>query len=241
MSATQGLVAETVPFSCVDGPGNRFVVFLQGCNFDCIACHNPQTIARRSPGCSSVDVDELLEEIRRVAPFLSGVTVSGGEATIQPRFVRALFAAIKGDPQLCRLTCFIDSNGSAGTQVWDELAPVTDGVMVDLKCLDPAVHLALTTRRNDRVLDSIRYLAAIGLLAEVRLLLIDGVNDDPALLLATAKWLADIDPRMRIKLIAFRPHGVRAEAGRFETPSPAAMRAARDLMTDAADFDVVLV
>ena len=43
MNPTRGLVADTIPFSCVDGPGNRFVVFLQGCNFDCVACHNPAT------------------------------------------------------------------------------------------------------------------------------------------------------------------------------------------------------
>ena len=44
MNATLGLVTDTIAFSNVDGPGNRFVVFLQGCNFDCIACHNPYTI-----------------------------------------------------------------------------------------------------------------------------------------------------------------------------------------------------
>ena len=78
-----GLVADTITFSNVDGPGNRFVVFLQGCNFDCVACHNPQTI----PGHASVDghrarrmrVDEVVADIRRAAPFISGITVSGGE------------------------------------------------------------------------------------------------------------------------------------------------------------------
>ena len=241
MSATRGLVADTIPFSGVDGPGNRFVVFLQGCNFDCVACHNPQTIPRVSDRCASIGTDELLDEIRRVAPFLSGVTVSGGEATVQWRFVHGLFAAIKSDPELSRLTCFIDSNGAAARHVWDVLAPVTDGVMVDLKCLDPVIHLALTTRRNELVLDSIRYLARIGLLAEVRLLLVAGVNDDPALLRATATWLAGIDPHLRIQLIAFRSHGVRAGADAFATPTPAAMRAARDLMTEAADFQVTTV
>ena len=88
---TRGLVSDTISFSNVDGPGNRFVVFLQGCNFDCIACHNPQTI----PGHAFVEghhpqrrsVDDVLVEIRRAAPFVRGVTVSGGEATQQPVFV----------------------------------------------------------------------------------------------------------------------------------------------------------
>ena len=83
---TVGLVASTIPFSSVDGPGNRFVVFLQGCNFDCVACHNPQTIDHTGAGTEArpVTVAELLGEIRRAAPFIRGVTVSGGEATQQP-------------------------------------------------------------------------------------------------------------------------------------------------------------
>src|SRR5688572_11149999 len=148
MNATHALVADTIPFSAVDGPGNRFVVFLQGCNFHCIACQNPQTIPPRSDQCSSASVAELVAQIRRVAPFLSGVTVSGGEATLQWKFVRTLFSRLKSDPDLSRLTCFIDSNGAASRHVWDEFAPVTDGVMVDLKCLDPVIHLALTARPN---------------------------------------------------------------------------------------------
>ena len=48
-SAPSGLLADVVPFSWVDGPGNRFVVFFQGCNFDCLACHNPHTIPPRTP------------------------------------------------------------------------------------------------------------------------------------------------------------------------------------------------
>ena len=77
----------------------------------------------------------------RVAPFLSGVTVSGGEATLQAAFVRAFFERVGADPELGRLTRFVDSNGMAAAAVWDQLLPVTDGVMLDLKALDPHVHV----------------------------------------------------------------------------------------------------
>ena len=118
MKVPRGLVADLIPFSWVDGPGNRSTVFLQGCNFDCKACHNPQTIARESVHARRMGVAELLAELRLTAPYISGVTVSGGEATEQPEFLAALFAAIKADAQLGRLTCFIDSNGSASAQTW---------------------------------------------------------------------------------------------------------------------------
>jgi len=253
MSSPLGLITDTISFSNVDGPGNRFVVFLQGCNFNCIACHNPYTIdvcsecgdcvvACPSGALSITDaggmawddtvcagteaciavcpydstpkarrrtVDEVLVSIRRAAPFLSGVTVSGGEATLQPEFVTALFAAVKADPVLRHLTCFVDSNGSADRATWDALAPVMDGAMIDLKCIDDGIHRSMTGQSNVAVLDSIRHLHALGRLYEVRLLLVPGVNDDPLLLARTALWLAEVDPHLRVVLIGFRAHGVR--------------------------------
>jgi pyruvate formate lyase activating enzyme len=243
--STSGLVADTIPFSVVDGPGNRFVVFVQGCNFDCIACHNPQTI----PGHASCDghhprrmtVDDLLPAIRRAAPFLSGITVSGGEATTQPAFVEALCSAVKSDPALARLTCFVDSNGGCDTGLWDRLAPVLDGVMIDLKCLDPRLHRELTAQPNDRVLASIGRLHQLGLLYEVRLLLVGGLNDDPALLRRTATWLASVDPHLRVKVIGFRAHGVRPHDPPLREPGPEAVTAAADLLRSVSPFDVCVI
>jgi pyruvate formate lyase activating enzyme len=218
--APQGLVADVVRFSWVDGPGNRFVVFLQGCNFNCLACHNPHTIPRQTPRARVVEAAELVEEIRPLAPFLGGVTVSGGEATVQAPFVRALFDALAADGELHRLTRFIDSNGAAPPQAWSSLLPVTDGVMLDLKALDPTVHQYLTGSDNAEVLAAIRQVAAAGKLYEVRLLLVPGINDDPATLESTVRWLLGVDPAMRIKVIGFRQHGVRAEAKGWPEATP---------------------
>ncbi len=158
MSSTPVRLADVVPFSWVDGPGNRFVVFAQGCPFDCLACHNPETIPPRGPDTRDTTVASCSTQIRLAEPFLAGVTVSGGEATAQWRFVRALFNALRADRQLARLTTYVDTNGHALPRVWDALLPVTDGFMVDLKALDPEVHRRLTGRDNALVLDSIRYL-----------------------------------------------------------------------------------
>lgn len=241
MSTSRALLADTIPFSCVDGPGNRFVVFVQGCNFDCQACHNPQTIPLHVPHAREVSVDELVEEIRGAAPYLSGVTVSGGEATLQPDFLHALFSALRNDPELARLTTMVDSNGSCSTAVWDRLAPVMDGAMIDLKCFDAKRHLALTGQPNHDVLRSISHLAAIGRLEEVRLLIAPGQNDQTDLLRRTARWLSGVDRNVRVKVIGFRRHGVRGVAQQWPEATPSDLERCRDLLRDVGLSSVVTV
>ncbi len=243
--AVTGYVADTISFSSVDGPGNRFVVFMQGCNFDCVACHNPQTIPGHEPlegyHPRHLEVDELLVEIRRAAPFIRGVTASGGEATQQPEFLRALFTAIKNDPDLGHLSCFVDSNGAAARRVWDLLATVIDGVMIDLKCLDPDIHREMTGEANDLVLASVEHLADIGLLYETRLLLLAGVNDDDGLIVQTAEWLAAIDPAMRVKLIGYRGHGARPQVPALVEPTHEALLHAAELLWSVAPFEICTI
>ncbi|MCP4959994.1 MAG: YjjW family glycine radical enzyme activase [Actinomycetia bacterium] len=287
MNETHGLVTDTIPFSNVDGPGNRFTVFLQGCNFNCVACHNPYTIGVcddcgacvegcptgalviGSDGvdwnqdacdggdqCTSVcpidatpkakrrSVRSLLIDIERAAPFLSGVTVSGGEATQQADFVDALFTAIKSstNPRVARLSCMVDTNGAVDTSVWNRLSGVMDAAMVDLKCFDDGIHQQMTGSSNNRTLESIEHLAHLGLLYEVRLLLVAGINDEPNLLGRTGTWLAEVDPSMRIKLMAYRSHGVRpADPPLVEPGRDLIDRASGALTGASADFDITLV
>ena len=260
---TKGQLNDIERFSFVDGPGNRFVIFLQGCNFNCKACHNPYTIndcdhcgicvspcpenalfvldgkvvltpeictecdecikicpIDSTPLSRTVTVAQLLDEIRAVADFISGITVSGGEATLQADFVFDLFAAIKADSKLSTLSCFIDSNGSAEIKTWDKLLKVCDGTMIDLKVLDREQHISLTDVDNDAVLSSIKYLAKRKRLYEVRLLIVAGQNDTADEILQTAKWLHDVDENIRVKIIAFRQHGVREEY-QFNEPDKA--------------------
>ncbi|WP_323914170.1 YjjW family glycine radical enzyme activase [Aeromonas caviae] len=252
------LVSRVLPFSCVDGPGNRLVLFLQGCNFRCPGCHNPHTIRlcddcgdclavcpsgalamsegkvhwqealctdcdacleacprSASPKTRQMSVAEVLALLRRYGPLLTGITVSGGEATTQLPFVIALFTAIKAAPDLARLTCLLDSNGSLGKTGWQRLLPVLDGAMIDLKGWREPVHLALTGRGRERVLVSLQLLAQAGKLAEVRLLMVPGRSDfldaTGALKEALTTFLLSLGP-VPIRLNGFRHHGVRGEA-----------------------------
>jgi len=284
VKVAQGHLNDTIRFSAVDGPGNRFVVLLQGCNFNCVACHMPHTInscdscgvcvepcpemalyfdghhhvvadSDECTGCAiCIDVcpndstpltemirlDRLTRQIADVAHFLTGVTVSGGEPTLQSDFVASLFCAIKCEHDLSRLTTFVDSNGHASRRVWDRLLPVMDGAMIDLKALDPDIHIALTGQNNTLVLDTIRYLAEWDRLYEVRLLMVPGMNDDPAMVERTAHWLRRVDPSLRIKLIGFRNDGVRNAFAGIPSADPRHISLLADVIRDVGFENLVV-
>ena len=113
--------------------------------------------------------------------------------------------------------------------------------MIDLKCLDPEIHRRMTGQPNDQVLASIEHLHARGLLHEVRLLLLAGVNDDPALLRRTAEWLARLDPSMRVKVIGFRAHGARPHDPPLREPGPEGVHTAAEVLAAVAPFEVEVV
>jgi pyruvate formate lyase activating enzyme len=230
---TRALIADVVDASCVDGPGNRYVVFLQGCTFNCLTCHNPHTIACQPTGESRwVDIEELHTDIARKARFLSGVTVSGGEATLQWQAVDELFQRLAADPITAQLTRLVDSNGDAEPHVWNVLANWMHGAMIDLKALDPDVHLALTGRPNTRVLASLRQLTRVERLAEVRLLIVPDVNDEPDQLAATARWLGTLDPVPLVIVQGFRHDGTRPIARHFEEATATHLTTAEAILVE---------
>ncbi|MEO1058147.1 MAG: radical SAM protein [Actinomycetota bacterium] len=226
MNAMPALVADIVRSSFVDGPGNRYVVFFQGCTFNCLACHNPHTIGvHPTADTRQMSVSEIVADVAESAPFISGVTVSGGEATCQSTVVAELFAQLAGDPRTAHLTRLVDSNGDADRVVWESLAPGMHGAMIDLKAFDDDVHQLLTGRSNQRVLQSLRCLDELDRLAEIRLLVVPGLNDDAEMLARTARWIGELASTPRIRVIAFRHAGTRPIARRLREATSADIEA----------------
>ena len=245
------LVNRILPFSSVDGPGNRTVFFLQGCNFNCGYCHNPETInvcnncgacasvcptgaiqlrdgmvhyqralccacdaclracvRDASPKVEEMQPEEALGILREHLPFIRGITVSGGECTLQRDFVLALF---RGAKQM-GLGTLLDSNGNYDFEQDEQLLSVCDGVMLDVKCFDPVAHRALTGQSNALVLKNLTFLASIGKLEEVRTVVVPDVlpNEDTVRRvceLLKPYWAAGA--MIGYKLLRFRPLGVR--------------------------------
>jgi pyruvate-formate lyase-activating enzyme len=241
-SRARGLLAGTVPVSMSAGPGPRFVVVLQGCTFDCLACDHPTTIPHRVVGGARwVEVDELVAAIRAVHPGVAGVTVAGGEATGQWSFVLELFQALRDDPELSGLTRFVHTNGDAEAGVWELLGPVMDMAVVDLKAFDPDVHRFLTGRSNERVLVTVELLARRRQLHEVRLLLLPGINDSDRELLRTADWLQRVAPGVPLRLQGFHQEGVRCLAEGFPEMTAEQLRRAAATLSLAGLVEVTTV
>lgn len=220
MSAPRLLVASVEPVSFVDGPGARLTVFLQGCNLDCVNCHNPSLIDAHG-SAAWWEIDQLLDLLRPRAGFLRGVTLSGGEATGQLDGLVALLAAIGDDAELAHLTRLVDTNGTLDPAGWERLVPVMEGAMIDLKAIDEATHRRLTGAGNAEVLRSIRLVHARGRLHELRLLIIEGVNDQPDVLDRTARFVTELDADLPLRVLAFRHHGTRAKARHWPETSAA--------------------
>lgn len=250
--AKTACVNKILPFSSVDGPGNRSVVFLQGCSFRCQYCHNPETMAfcihcglcvrhcpagalavvdgkvvhdpSRCTGCDTcihicphlasprtreMTVEEILAVVAKNIPFVRGLTVSGGECTLnRGPFLTELLSGAKE----LGLHTLLDSNGSYDFAAAPALMAVTDGVMLDVKAWNCEQHRNLTGQDNELVLHNLEYLARAGKLTEVRTVVVPGLFDAAQTVEHTARLVAATGSvNTRYKIICYRPMGVRKE------------------------------
>ena len=142
-----GRVHSIETMGTVDGPGIRFVVFVQGCPMRCAYCHNPDTWSVN--GGTMVTVEHLIDEFQSNHEFYrsGGITVSGGEPLLQPEFLADLFRAMHNNPDGRVHTC-LDSCGyafdPAHPEKFDAVLNETDMVLLDIKHADPVEHKKLT-------------------------------------------------------------------------------------------------
>jgi pyruvate formate lyase activating enzyme len=176
-----GRVHSIETFGTVDGPGIRFVVFLQGCPWRCRYCHNPDTW-RVDAGTSMTASSLVAQACRYKAWFSSsggGVTVSGGEPLLQAAFVADFFERCRAEG----LHTCLDTAGAADSVDEASLSRVlaeTDLVLLDIKHTDPAAHLSLTGGRPDSALALARRLADMRIPVILRHVVVPGLTDADA-------------------------------------------------------------
>jgi pyruvate formate lyase activating enzyme len=185
-------------------------------------------------------VDQLLTLIRSQMHFINGVTVSGGEASLQLPFILALFSAMQSSSDLAHLSCMIDSNGSLSLGGWLQVLPYIQGAMIDLKSWQQDTHRYITGRDNHRVFSALKLLAEQGKLYEVRLLHIPEISDFDSEIEAVASYLRALPANVRVKLNAFQHHGVTGDALTWPTCTEAKMQQLANALSQNGVNNLVL-
>jgi pyruvate formate lyase activating enzyme len=148
--------------------------------------------------------------------FISGVSVSGGEPSLQILFLAQFFEIVK---RKSTLNTLIETNGFCGPCAYQPLLPCLDMALVDLKSIHPERHAQLTGKSLETVKDSIRFFAEQGKLYAVQQVIVPGFTDRQEEMRQTAQFLAGIDPEIRLNLLRFRPHGTSGAAAQWQSPS----------------------
>ncbi|KUK56554.1 MAG: Pyruvate formate-lyase 1-activating enzyme [Bacteroidetes bacterium 38_7] len=196
-------------FGVHDGPGIRLVIFSQGCPFRCLYCHNPDTQALETAKTETKTVDELIELLEREKPYFGknghsgGLTVSGGEPTLQAKTITTLFRKAK---ERGFHTC-LDSCGAIVNKDVEELYRFTDLLLLDVKHIDPLWHRRLVGQDNAKVLENAKIREKSGREMWLRYVLVPGWTDQEKHLVAWAKYFAHFTTVSKVEILPYHELG----------------------------------
>ncbi len=193
--------------SALDGPGMRYVLFLQGCPFRCKFCHNPDTWMLTDRTLR--DSGEVLKDIKKYESFFKfsggGVTVSGGEPLLQARFLAELFAKLKERG----IHTAVDTCGYTDISAHvDAVLKNTDLVLLDIKHLDSLWHRELTGKPNEKVLNFLKELQRRKIPVWIRVVVIPTITDDLDYMRALAKFLKKYSVVKKVEVLPYHALGV---------------------------------
>ncbi|MBR2838645.1 MAG: glycyl-radical enzyme activating protein [Kiritimatiellae bacterium] len=237
----QGIVFDIKRGVTKDGPGFRTSVFLKGCPLRCAWCHNPESqspeverAATTGEVCGrEMSEGEVMDEVRRDRVFYAssggGMTLTGGEPTMQPEFALALAGAARAEG----IGVALDTCGFAPWAVFERLLPFVDLFLYDLKCMDAARHRELTGADNAPILGNLRRLDAAGAKLWIRCPLVPGLNDSDSDLAALGDFVHSLRNVQKAEICPYHTLGLEkyAKFGRRVPPSvPAAPAAPADVV-----------
>lgn len=189
----------------VDGPGVRFVIFMQGCCLKCKYCQNRDTW--NVNGGNIYSVEEIVNRILRYKNYITpkgGVTVSGGEPLLQTKFLISLFTELK---KYNIHTC-IDTSGSfVINEEIKQLIDLTDLFLLDIKCINDEICKDLTGVSNKNELDFAKYLSKINKPIWIRQVLIPDITDNKDDLLELKNFLSSLNTVEKIELLPYHDLG----------------------------------
>ena len=209
--SVKGRISKFESFGSVDGPGVRFIVFLQGCPMRCLFCHNPETW--ESKGGEEWTAEDVLKKALRYREYWGdegGITVSGGEPLVQIDFLLELFRLAK---EAGVHTCIDTAGGPFNRSLswfskFEELMRYTDVLLMDIKHIDTAEHKTLTGMGNEHIIDLFRYLDSINKPIWIRHVLVPGITDDDGYLTRTRDFIRTLHNVERVEVLPYHAFAI---------------------------------
>lgn len=198
-------------FALVDGPGVRSVLFLQGCPFRCLYCHNPETWDFSKE--NEITPEEALKKLSRYAPYWKdngGITVSGGEPLSQLDFLIDFAKLVKANGY----TFVIDTAGGPFTNdpdflnKFEELLKYTDLILMDIKGIDEETHLKMTGKSSRPSMEMFDYLNNRNFPIWIRYVLVPGYTDSEELLNKTKEYVKTLNNVQRFEVLPYHPYAL---------------------------------
>ena len=214
MEEFKGRVHSLESFGSVDGPGVRFVVFMQGCRMRCRYCHNPETWSLNHG--KEYSVKELLDFVLKYRTYWGknsekgGVTVSGGEPLLQIEFVTEFLKKLKEK----NVHTALDTSGQPFSmdeeylKKFDRLIKYTDLVILDIKQYDSEKHRKLTGYDNANIFKMARYLDKKGIRMWIRHVLVPGLTDDETDLTNIGSFIKELNCVDKVEILPYHSLGM---------------------------------
>ena len=192
-------------FGTVDGPGIRYMLFMQGCPLTCLYCHNKDvTLPRLGEEKTPEEVINDVIKYKNYFKRSGGLTVTGGEPFYQPDFLyRLLKLAKQNDIHTC-----IDTSGAVDIDIADPILDYTDLVLLDIKHMDYNKCIDLTGQSPERTIELAKHLNKRNIPVWIRYVLVPGITDGVQDLLALGRFLNTLDNIQQLDVLPYHTLGV---------------------------------
>ncbi|MBQ7917220.1 MAG: pyruvate formate lyase-activating protein [Clostridia bacterium] len=203
---TKGLINSIETLGTLDGPGIRFVVFLQGCKLRCLYCHNPETWNINSKDAVEISPQELVEKVEKYKNYYGedgGVTFSGGEPLLQPEF---LLECLKLCKEKNIHTC-LDTAGF-GFGDYEEILKYTDLVILDVKAVEENEYTKITGQKINKFNEFLQVAQNMNKNMWLRQVIVPNINDDKEHILKLKQFASTIKNVEKVELLPYKTIGV---------------------------------
>jgi len=232
-----GRVHSFESFGTLDGPGIRFVVFLQGCPLKCIYCHNRDTWD--ISGGTLYTSEQIIEKLKNYISYIKfsggGITVTGGEPTLQAEFVTDIFKKCK----VLGVHTALDTSGFADIPKVEELLKFTDLVLLDIKQASDEKHKEITGVSNKKIREFAMYLSQKNIPVWIRYVLVPGFTDSDEDLNAAASFIKSMRNVEKVEVLPYHSMGAykwealgeKYKLSGVKEPTPQQVEAARRILS----------